>query len=117
MTHPFESGIGLFNGGMLIGVFVSLGGRYENFARYFRRNSTLKTPQISIRRNPAQRMHSDSMSMSAIIAQLKVRNDKYEADFVSYRDRSTRDDIPFTIKKAESKGECFSYNKTSLNED
>lgn len=32
----------------------------------------------------------------------------YEFDFVSYRERSTSDDIPFTIINAQSMGEWFS---------
>ena len=109
VTHPSVSGIGSLNGGMRIVFFSPTGGRYENFARYFRKKSTLTTPQMSIRRNPAHRMHSDSMSMSAIMAQLKVRNEVNDLDFVSYRDRSTEDDIPFEIVKAESIGEWFVY--------
>ena len=52
---------------------------------------------------------SDSMSISAIIAQLKVRKDVYEFDFVSYRERSIQHDVPLAIIKAESNDEEFSY--------
>ena len=110
LIHPWESGSGSPSGGMVIAFFSPvLGGRYENLARYFRRNSTLTTPHISIRRKPVQRIDSDSMSISAIIAQLKVRKDVYEFDFVSYRERSIQHDVPLAIIKAESNDEEFSY--------
>ena len=112
VIQPSDSGIGSLNGGMFIVVFLppSVGGRYENLARYFRKKSTLTTPQISIRRKPTHRIHSDSISMSAIMAQLKVRKEVYDFDFVSYRERSTEDDIPFTIAKAQSKGEWLAFS-------
>mmetsp|Transcript_13612 Transcript_13612/g.27424 ORF Transcript_13612/g.27424 Transcript_13612/m.27424 type:complete len:118 (+) Transcript_13612:618-971(+) len=108
LIHPWESGSGSPSGGMVIAFLSPVGGRYENLARYFRRNSTLTIPHISIRRKPVQRIDSDSMSISAIIAQLKVRKDVYVFDFVSYSERSIQNEIPLAIIKTESNGEKFS---------
>ena len=41
----------------------------------------------------------------------------YEVDSVSYRERSTHEDIPLMIIKAESKGEWFSYSSDSDDDD
>ena len=41
----------------------------------------------------------------------------YEVDLVSYRERSTHEDIPLMIIKAESKGEWFSYSSDSDDDD